>query len=147
MPFRIPRLALIALLACGAVHAADNACLVETKTTFPASMPADLLAELKAQYGDSRECSEGRGLSPAQVKEMCQNLTQAADGLLASMNAKATRKITYRPACPKPFQAACDGASGMPLAAYYYKHSPKDLDAAKKGCAAGGGKWLAGTLE
>ena len=139
--------ALLGLLAGGAAHAADNACLIESKTEFAASMPADLLADLKAQYGDSRECTEGRGLSASELKEMCKGFASAADSLLARMNAKSTRKITYLSACPKPFQGSCDGANGWPFAGFYYKYSAKDLEAAKKGCAAGSGKWVAGTLK
>jgi hypothetical protein len=86
-------------------------------------------------------------MTEAQLKEICKNLTAAADGLLASMSAKATRTITYLPSCPKPFQASCDKAIGMPFAAFYYKHSAKDLATAKQGCTAGRGGWTTGGLK
>jgi hypothetical protein len=147
MQRRYDWLASLELVVCGAAHATDNACLIETKTQFSASMPADLLADLKAQYGDTLECSEGRGLTGTQLKDQCKGWAASADDLLKSMNAKATRKITYHASCTKPFQGSCDGVPGMPFASFYYKHAAKDLDTAKKSCAASGGKWVAGTLK
>lgn len=109
---------------------ANTACLLEGKF------------EVYGMNLEIKDCVESKGLAPAQLKQQCEGMSQAATQMGAP-----PAKITYLKACPTPFQGKCDNSKTAKTVYYYYKREKDELKSMPQSCKLMGGTYTAGTLK
>jgi hypothetical protein len=124
------RIATLALFISHNHSLANEACLLETNSTF---MGVKL---------DVKDCIQNAGMAKNDFKVQCEGVSQAA----VSMGGPAA-KITYLPSCPVPFQAKCDNTLTAKTVFFYYKRASDEAAGIKSGCDLMQGNYTKGTLE
>lgn len=126
-----PLLPIFALLLASlslSAHAAQ-ACLIEG-TYLKAGKPNAV-----------KDCLEASGVSEAELKQTCEQITQTG-AAIAQINGSPAPRMSYLPACPPNPEGRCRGFMGKAMTSYYYKRGPADLPNTKQSCLAQGGTWL-----
>jgi hypothetical protein len=120
--------------AASAASSPASAAAVPAACIFEGTIPVE------GKLVRTKDCYQNDGLSADDFKFLCDSMMRMASEVTSSVGTNDA-KVSYAQACPAGAYARCDRFINRAAQAYFYKRSPRELEATRESCYTQGGHW------